>query len=34
LHRRAGGLVLVITALVITSLVIPGLVIPVRRAAG
>jgi hypothetical protein len=34
LHRRAGGLVLVITVQVITGLVITVLVITVRRAAG
>jgi hypothetical protein len=34
LHRRAGGLVLVITVLVITGLVIAVLAIAVRRAAG
>jgi hypothetical protein len=34
LHRRAGGLVLVITVQVITVLVITVLVITVRRAAG
>jgi hypothetical protein len=34
LHRRAGGLVLVITVLVITVLVIIVQVITVRRAAG
>jgi hypothetical protein len=34
LHRRAGGLVLVITVLVITGLAIAVLAIAVRRAAG
>jgi hypothetical protein len=34
LHRRAGGLVLVITVSVITGLVITVPVITVRRAAG
>jgi hypothetical protein len=34
LHRRAGGLVLVITVPLITGLVITGLVMAVRRAAG
>jgi hypothetical protein len=34
LHRRAGGLVLVITVQVITVLVITVLVITMRRAAG